>query len=124
MKNERITALIIMPAEPRPEEFATYLSALAAWATKDPENLEAVFQMYREDTKSEDSFAERMKFTSFFFFECMPGIDFLASLRRNRRTPLTTPAGNLTASAMPACYPLSALPSRWAGPMLSAAQAA
>jgi hypothetical protein len=92
MKDNRITAPIIMPAELRPAEFATYLSALAAWASKDPENLEAVFQMYREDTKSEDSVPERMRFTSYFFFECKAGIDFLASLRLNRRALQSPPA--------------------------------
>lgn len=102
MKNNRITAPIIMPAELRPEEFATYLTALAAWASKDPENLEAVFQMYRSGTKSEDSASERMRFTSYFFFECKAGIDLLASLYKNRRAAHCLPVRNLVTSALPA----------------------
>ena len=84
MQNDRIPAPIIIPAELRPEEFATYFSALAAWVRKDPKSLEAVFQGYRKQKKSEDSAPARMEFISFIFFECEAGIDFLRTLRRNR----------------------------------------
>ena len=84
MKNNRITAPIIMPAELRPEEFAPYFSALAGWVGKNPQNLEGVFQDYRTDTKSENSPKARMEFFSFMFLECQAGIGFLRTLRRNR----------------------------------------
>lgn len=101
MKNTRIIAPLFMPAELRPEEFATYLTALAAWAHKGAKNLETLFQSYLDDTKSEDSAPARMEFLSFMFFECTPGIDFLASLHKNRRAAHSLPARDLVTSTVP-----------------------
>lgn len=84
MQNKRIPAPIIIPADLRPEEFATYFSALADWVRQNPKNLEGVFHDYRADTKSEDSPLARMEFISFLFFECEAGLDFLRTLQRNR----------------------------------------
>ena len=84
MQKNHISASIIIPADLRPEEFAPYFSALAAWAHKDPQNLETIFRSYRKDVNSDDSASARMEFISFFFFECEAGLDFLRALRRNR----------------------------------------
>lgn len=46
MKNNRITVPVIMPAELRPEEFATYFSSLAARAGPGANDLESIFQDY------------------------------------------------------------------------------
>lgn len=85
MKNHLIIAPLFMPAELRPEEFVTYLSALAAWIGKDAKNLESIFQDFRTDTKSEDTTPARMRFISYLFFECKAGSDMLQALRKGRQ---------------------------------------
>lgn len=84
MKNKRFVAPLIIPAELRLEEFASYFSALAKWVGKDPGNLEALFADYRASTNADDSTRDRLEFVSFLFWECTPGNNFLATLKRNR----------------------------------------
>lgn len=94
MKNKRIAAPLIIPAELRLEEFATYFSALAEWVRQDPKNLAAVFSDYRADTKSADSAPARSRFISHLFFECKAGLDYLAVLQRNRLSQPTLAKAN------------------------------
>lgn len=93
MKNKRTAALITIPADLRLEEFAAYFSALAEWARPNPENLEVLFNDFRANVKSDDSVQARMKFSSYLFFECKAGIDFLATLKR-KRLEQTVPVGS------------------------------
>ncbi len=102
MKNVCSPAPLYIPADLRPEEFATYFAALAAWTGQHPKNLVELFQSYRTANMGANSPGELMEFLSALFFECRAGSDLLEALHHGRQASRTLGDGQPAPSAVPA----------------------